>query len=131
MKIEKFMCDVTRALLKGKNVHFWKQDNKTCITFNGIFAMIVPNNIFNCEISQIQPFDWYEYTKPCKDTKELKVSGKDMLRVIEANGKKIYLNEKYVKYFDNPEFFTNGKGGIAIKERGNVVGIIMEVRVNE
>lgn len=42
MKLEKFMCEVTKALVKDKRVMFWEYGDKVVISHDGYFAMIIP-----------------------------------------------------------------------------------------
>ena len=43
MKLEKFMCEVTKALVKDKRVMFWEYDDKVVISHDGYFAMFILN----------------------------------------------------------------------------------------
>ena len=59
MKLEKFMCDVTKTLIKGTSkqiatpVLFGKYGDSSVISFNRYFAMIVPEsqNVFKHDIN--------------------------------------------------------------------------------
>lgn len=39
MKLEKFMCEVTKALVKDKRVMFWEYGDKVVISNDGYFAI--------------------------------------------------------------------------------------------
>lgn len=46
MKLEKFMCDVTKALVKGDRVAFRRCGNdRLFITVNGYFGIIIPEDV--------------------------------------------------------------------------------------
>ena len=45
MKIEKFMTEATKALVRDKRVLFWEYGDKVVISNNGYFAMIIPKQI--------------------------------------------------------------------------------------
>ena len=51
MKIEKYMVETTKALLKEKRVMFWNYEDSVVISNDGYFAMVVPREkfIFNAE----------------------------------------------------------------------------------
>lgn len=54
-----------------------------------------------------------------------------LLSVFEKNGENIYVNTKYLKFFEEHAiFFQESKLGlIAVVENGNIVGAIMPVRI--
>lgn len=131
MKLEKFMCEVTKALMKDKRVMFWEYGDKVVISHDGYFAMIIPKtrNIFNGELSSCYqiPYDWY--THKLKDTWQLKKIGKTTVHIFETDkGKKIQVNEKYLKFFDEyAEFYGEQGHAVIVSEDGGKTpcGIIM------
>ena len=135
MKLEKFMCEVTKALVKDKRVMFWEYGDKVIISHDGYFAMIIPNirNIFNRDPHngyQI-PYDWYAHK--LKDTWQLKKIGKETVHVFETDkGEKIQVNEKYLNYFDtrSAEFYGEQGTAIFVSEDGGKTpcGIIMPIK---
>ena len=132
MKVEKFMCEVTKAILNDKRVRFWEYGDKVIISPNGFFAMIIPKirNIFNHEISKNHPIpcDWNSHK--LKDTAELKKIDKKTVRIFETDeGKKVQVDEKYLNYFDKySDFYGNSpKTPVYIKENGVLCGIIMPI----
>ena len=86
MKLEKFMCEVTKALVRDKRVMFWEYGDKVVISHDGYFAMIIPNirDIFNRDPHngyQI-PYDWYAHK--LTDTGQLKLSITDFVKFLQS-----------------------------------------------
>ena len=135
MKLEKFMCEVTKALVKDKRVMFCEYGDKLVISPDGYFDMIIPKtrNIFNREFSngyQI-PYDWYSHK--LTDTGQLRKIDKTMARIFETDkGEKVQVNEKYLNYFDSrfAEFYGEQKSPVFVSEDGGKTpcGIIMPIR---
>ena len=134
MKLEKFMCEVTKALVRDKRVVFWEYGDKVVITHNGYFAMIIPKNrnIFNGEFSKScpVPYDWYSHK--LTDTGQLKKVGKETVNIFETDkGEKVQVCEKYLNYFDPrfAEFYGEYKTPVIVSEDGGKTpcGIIMPI----
>lgn len=134
MKLEKFMCEVTKALVKDKRVMFWEYGDKVVISHDGYFAMIIPKirNIFNREFSNCYkiPYDWYAHK--LKDTRQLRKIGGTTVYIFETDeGKIIQVNEKYMNYFDLrfAEFYGEQGTAIFVSEDGGKTpcGIIMPI----
>lgn len=51
MKIERYMVETAKALLKEKNVAFWEYEDSIVVSNDSYFAMFVPREkfIFNAE----------------------------------------------------------------------------------
>lgn len=135
MKLEKFMCEVTKALVKDKRVMFWEYGDKVVISHDGYFAMIIPKirNIFNRELSNCYqiPYDWYAHK--LKDTGQLRKIGETTFHIFETDkGEKIQVNEKYLNYFDKrfAEFYGEQNKAVFVSEDGGKTpcGIIMPIR---
>ena len=117
MKLEKFMCEVTKALVRDKRVMFWEYGDKVVISHDGYFAMIIPKirNVFNREFSKCYqiPYDWYAHK--LKDTGQLRKIGKETVHVFETDkGEQVQVNEKYLNYFDSRSAAFYGEQGTAI-----------------
>ena len=134
MKLEKFMCEVTKALVKDKRVMFWEYGDKVVISHDGYFAMIIPKtrNIFNGEISKScpVPYDWYSHK--LTDTLLSTTIDKATVHIFETDkGEKIQVNEKYLNYFDtqSAEFYGEYKTPVIVSEDGGKTpcGIIMPI----
>ena len=133
MKLEKFMCEVTKAILKDKRVVFWEYCDRVVISYNGLFAMIISKqrNIFNHEISKNHPIpcDWN--SDKLKDTEQLRKIGKTTVHIFETeNGEKVQIDEKYLNYFDGcAEFYGKHKTAVIVSEDGgkNPCGVIMPI----
>lgn len=132
MKLKKFMCDVTSALLMEKNVIFWEYCEKVIISYDGYFAMAIPKsrNIFNHEFSTGRPIpcDWDSHK--LKDTTEIKMIGKKIIRIFETDkGEKVQVYEKYLDYFDgDSEFYGNSpKNPVYVRNVFGLCGMIMPI----
>ena len=134
MKLEKFMCEVTKALVRDKRVMFCEYGDKLVISPNGYFAMIIPNtrNIFNGKIfkSCPVPYDWYSHK--LTDTGQLRKIGKETVHIFETDkGEKVQVNKKYLDYFEPrfSEFYGEQNTAVFVSENGGKTpcGIIMPI----
>lgn len=132
MKLEKFMTEVTKAILKDKKVVFWEYGDRVVITHDGFFAMIIPKirNIFDYEFSKGSPIpsDWDG--NKLKGTSELKKIGKKTVRIFETEkGEKVQVDEKYLNYFNEyADFYGNSpKSPVYVEENGVLCGMIMPI----
>lgn len=134
MKLEKFMCEVTKALVRDKRVMFWEYGDKVVISHDGYFAMIIPKirNVFNGEISKScpVPYDWYSHK--LTDTLLSTMIGKTIAHIFETDkGEKVQVNEKYLNYFDtrSAEFYGEQGTAVFVSENGGKTpcGIIMPI----
>nr|DAG57634.1 MAG TPA: hypothetical protein [Caudoviricetes sp.] len=135
MKIEKFMCDVTKALVNEKRVHFMHCGNDVFISTDGYFGMILPENlnIFNHEIRgnfEI-PRDWEEYRMKALPMSEY--HGKKLCRVFQpvSGNWTTLIDEKFLKYFDMcvAQFYqTKENGCVFVRESENICAVVMPIR---
>lgn len=136
MKIEKFMCDVTKALVKGDRVAFRRcGKDKLFITVNNYFGIIIPEdvNIFRHAILSPWeiPADWN-----CHEIKSMlvaEVDGKRLLRVFKGKFGETRLDDKFLKYFSNDAkaYQTKENGCVYISEGGTLCGVIMPIVKSE
>lgn len=87
MKIEKYMLETAKAMLKEKNVMLWEYEDSIVVSNDGYFAMFVPREkfIFNAEphgtFMGKLPRNWecneIRYTDVCEQ------HGKKLCRVLE------------------------------------------------
>ena len=135
MKLEKFMCEVTKALVRDKRVMFWEYGDKVVISHDGYFAMIIPKirNVFNREFYKCYqiPYDWYAHK--LSDTGQLRKIRKETINIFETDkGEKVQVKEKYLNYFDLrfAEFYGEQGRGVFVSEDGGKTpcGIIMPIR---
>lgn len=141
MKIEKYMVETTKALLKEKKVAFWNYEDSIVVSNDGCFAMFVPSEkfIFNAEpkgtFAGMLPRDWQCHEIRNTDTFER--LGKKLCRVLEpASGKwKTLIDEKFLKYFDvytNIKFYQpHEKAAVVATEGGKLCAIIMPIVKSE
>lgn len=141
MKIEKYMVETTKALLKEKKVMFWEYEDSVVISNDGCFAMFVPREkfIFNAEpkgtFTGMLPRDWECHEMRNTDTFER--LGKKLCRVLEpVSGKwKTLIDEKFLKYFDmhtSIKFYQPyQKAAVVATEGGKLCAIIIPIVKSE
>lgn len=137
MKIEKYMLETAKALLKEKKVMFWEYEDSIVVSNDGYFAMFVPREkfIFNAEpkgtFAGTILRDWQCHEMRYRDT--LERHGKKLCRVLEspAGGWKTLIDEKFLKYFDmntDVKFYQPyEKAGVVATEGGKVCAVIMPI----
>lgn len=141
MKIEKYMLETAKALLKEKKVAFWNYEDSIVISNDGCFAMFVPREkfIFNAEpkgtFAGMLPRDWQCHEMRNTDTFER--LGKKLCRVLEpVSGKwKTLIDEKFLKYFDmhtSIKFYQPyQKAAVVATEGGKLCAIVMPIMKRE
>lgn len=141
MKIEKYMLETAKALLKEKKVAFWNYEDSIVISNDGCFAMFVPREkfIFNAEpkgtFAGMLPRDWECHEMRNTDTFER--LGKKLCRVLEpVSGKwKTLIDEKFLKYFDmhtSIKFYQPyQKAAVVATEGGKLCAIVMPIMKRE
>lgn len=141
MKIEKYMLETAKALLKEKNVAFWEYEDSVVISNDGCFAMFVPREkfIFNVEpkgtFAGMLPRDWEFHEMRYTDTFEQ--HEKKLCCVLESvSGKwKTLIDEKFLKYFDmgtNIRLYQPyEKAAVVATEGGKLCAIIMPIVKSE
>lgn len=141
MKIEKYMLETAKALLKEKEVMFWEYEDSIVISNDGCFAMFVPREkfIFNAEPHETfmgkLPRNWecneMRYTNACEQC------GKKLCRVLEpVSGKwKTLIDEKFLKYLDvdtHIKFYQPyEKAAVVATECGKLCAVIMPIVKHE
>lgn len=141
MKIEKYMVETTKALVKEKKVMFWEYEDSIVISNDGCFAMFVPREkfIFNAEphgtFTGRIPHDWESHEMRNTDTFEQR--GKKLCRVLKSpvGGCKTLIDEKFLKYFDvytDIKFYQPyEKAAVVVTEGGKLCAIIMPIVKSE
>lgn len=141
MKIEKYMVETTKALLKEKKVMFWEYEDSVVISNDGCFAMFVPREkfIFNVEpggtFAGMLPRDWQCHE--IRNTDTFKQLGKKLCRVLESpsGGWKTLIDEKFLKYFDvytDIKFYQSyEKAAVVATEGGKLCAVIMPIVKSE
>lgn len=149
MKLEKYMLETAKALLKEKKVTFWEYEDSIVVSNDGYFAMFVPREkfIFNAEpkgtFAGMIPCDWQchemRYTDVCEQryTNIYNRGEKKLYHVLESvSGKwKTLIDEKFLKYFDmntNVKFYQPyEKAAVVATEGGTLCAIIMPIVKSE
>lgn len=141
MKIEKYILETAKSLLKEKKVMIWEYEDSLVVSNDGYFAMFVPREkfIFNAEphgtFTGRLPRNWecneIRYTDVCEQ------HGKKSCRVLEpVSGKwKTLIDEKFLKYFDmntDVKFYQPyEKAAVVVTEGGKLCAIIMPIVKSE
>lgn len=141
MKIEKYILETAKSLLKEKKVMIWEYEDSLVVSNDGYFAMFVPREkfIFNAEphgtFAGKLPRNWecseMRYTNACEQR------GKKLCRVLEpVSGKwKTLIDEKFLKYFDmhtNIKFYQPyEKAAVVATEGGKLCAVIMPIVKSE
>lgn len=141
MKIEKYMLETAKALLKEKKVMLWEYEDSIVVSNDGYFAMFVPREkfIFNVEprvtFTGKIPRDWQCHEMRNTDT--FKQHEKKLCHVLESiSGKwKTLIDEKFLKYFDmntKIKFYQPyEKAAVVVTEGGKLCAIIMPIVKSE
>lgn len=135
MKIEKYMLETAKALLKEKKVLFLGDEESVVVSNDGYFAMVVPRGkfIFNAEIhgtfTGMIPRDWesheMRYTDACKQV------GETLCRVLKSpsGGWETLIDEKFLKYFNMNtvvKFYQPAeRSAVVVTEGGKLCAVIM------
>lgn len=141
MKIEKYMLETAKALLKEKKVMLWEYEDSIVVSNDGYFAMFVPREkfIFNAEprrtFTGMIPRDWesheMRYTAICEQRE------KTLCRVLEpvSGGWKTLIDEKFLKYFDahtRIKFYQPyEKAAVVATEGGKLCAVIVPIVKSE
>lgn len=125
MKIEKYLTETAKALLKakdGKKPLFYDIDeNNVFIANNNYMGIVIPKsyNIFNEDIKTTKMFN------PSGD--ETKKTGKMFVKnkmVFWEMDNGLGINDKFLKYFDDDATFLCAGSLFKVFEHGVFVGII-------
>lgn len=150
MNYSKAQKEIFNALLRGDRVGgFQCDDDNFFVTVGGCFGYIFPVRTiqFNTQkIAIMKPIDINSLVNPeneLKLTLEFRAESsfsRRMYRILKADGKRVYVNDKFLSCFQNPRFFqerANNIGPIIVSENANPkrenipVGIVLPVRIND
>lgn len=148
MNYDKAQKEVFNALVRGDRVCGYKfDDDHFFVTTDGYMGYIFPNNLiqFNtAKITNIQPIAVITEPTPeneLKLTLDFKAEGftkGKMYRRLKADGKDVYVNDKFLACFQNARFYQqkdSPHGLITVTERLNPrgkdlpVGVILPVKI--
>lgn len=147
MNIIKAQKDVFAALVSGQRVcKFAVDDTHTFVTPDGAHGWVFPNELIAFNLEKIPAFNAIPTRELITEENELKITcelrymsyeNKRLLRKL-SNTYDVYVQEKFLKYFQNPKFYQ-AKGDkakqIIVAETFNKsaspepVGIVLPVRV--
>ena len=141
MKIKKVYDEIIKASLNNEKaiIFLGKLEDKIAVSTDGFIMYFVPEKDFIFDIEKILRgrgrFNAKELTKDEPKAKPISKTG-EMAELLGKIAVKIgdkWVNEKYLKAFENPEFKTtdNYIEPIYVYEKGELVGLIMPIRVRD
>lgn len=141
MKIKKVYDEIIKASLNNEKaiIHLGKIEDKIAISTDGFIMYFVPEKDFIFDAEKIlrgrSKFNANELTKDEPKAKPIGKTGemKELLGKIAVKIGDKWINEKFLKVFENPEFKTtdNYIEPIYVYEKGELVGLIMPIRVRD
>ena len=141
MKIKKVYDEIIKASLNNEKaiIFLGKLEDKIAVSTDGFIMYFVPEKDFIFDIEKILRgrgrFNAKELTKDEPKAKPISKTG-EMAELLGKIAVKIgdkWINEKFLKVFENPEFKTtdNYIEPIYVYEKGELVGLIMPIRVRD
>ena len=148
MNIIKAQKTIFNALLSGKQVRRCEHDkDNVFITVDGIIAYVLPYSVLQVNLDRIKEMrnqiDTLSIVKEeniFRLTREMliKEHPKELYRKLTNGDRNVFINQKYLEYFQNPKFYQKEKNqmvvvteDISVTRKNVIVGIIMPVRVEE
>ena len=138
MKINKIYKHVFDAIIKGKPRMFNLDDDYVFITPDGFYGFVFAKKAvpFNLEMieerkEKLDLSSIVQKENLCKLTNYYATpERKSLARILKNNDRKIYINQKYLQYFeDYTEFYQKDNLQIVVAvENGQIVGGLMPIR---
>lgn len=141
MNIIQSQKEILNAMLKGDRLaKFYIDEKSVFITPNGFYGFVFPVSTLQINVDRIATVNSIcLHQIVCDDnqlklTNELRESGHALLRVLKRESNEIYVNTKYLRWFQNPKFYQEKdkpQSAIVITECGSdeIVGVVMPVRI--
>ena len=141
MKIKKVYDEIIKASLNNEKaiIHLGKTEDKIAISTDGFIMYFVPEKDFIFDIEKILrgrgSFNAKELTKNETNAKTVSKTG-EMAELLGKIAVKIgdkWVNEKYLKAFENPTFKTtdNYIDPVYVYEDDELVGLVMPIQSGE
>ena len=141
MKLKKVYDEIIKASLNNEKViiHLGKIEDKIAISTDGFIMYFVPEKDFIFDAEKIlrgrSKFNANELTKDEPKAKPIGKTGemKELLGKIAVKIGDKWVNEKYLKAFENPTFKTadNYIDPVYVYEDDELVGLVMPIRVRD
>lgn len=143
MNINKAQKDIFNCLLKGERAgQFEVDENRIFITPNGFYGFVLPKVALQINVEKIQPmtkFIDFNSVLSTENAVELTDECKIVTRPIKkyaiklkGNEKTVYVNEKYLQYYQNPHFYYDNNLVVVTEKTARdtetVVGVILPIR---
>lgn len=123
MNFIKAQKEIFNSMLKGNNVRkFEMNENEVFITPDGFHGFVIPYSLIQINLEKISKVNHFHYENIIKEenllrmTRELLIDDfpKKFLRKLTNGKRDIYVNEKYLECFQNPDFYNAGNYGMVI-----------------
>lgn len=148
MNINKAQKDIFNHLLRGDCVmKFEFDENNVFITPTGYYGFVIANTLLQVNPARIpemkQKLDIKNVVceeNICKLTDECKLifhPRKTYAIKLTHGGENVFVNERFLQYFQNPKFYYNAKSKLLVLTeevrtgQENIVGVICPMRVQE
>lgn len=120
---------------------YWIDENKYFVTGDGFHGFVFPKEVIAFDIKRVNEtkrlFDFDDALKEeneLRETDNFKLVGGKMMRVfIHHDGRCVYINNQFLKHFQNAKYYQAKESGQALvyeEIRGNIfpVGVVMPIR---
>lgn len=137
---------IFKALIRGERVcRFDVDDSHVLITPDGFKGWIFPNDILAINVEKIMQMKPLEITSVIIPANKLKTTldfrlvsqtSKDLLRKLDKGKKAIWVRDKFLQLFQNPEYYQNACNPIShivvtekVRGKETPVGVVLPVRI--
>ena len=145
MKYVKYQQDLLKELLSDKPIrgYIGHEDENVLVTMDGCLMVSIPDCLRYLDVQRtrekLKPFDgkvsrlYDEYgSKPASRTGLALVQEKKNLVQIKNEEAEAWVDEKLLRYFENPTFLIRSQvHAVGVYEGERFVGIVMPVRKKE
>ena len=140
MKEIKVQQDVLALAQTPNRVRFGRlKDSRMGVTIDGIAAYIIYSDNVFLDTTKFQTIDLQKIFDDIYNAKDIVPTGvsilklKDTLKEFKNDDTTAYFNEKLFKYFDSKKKLTYSyhKNKLFVFENGELVGLVLETRVNK
>ena len=140
MKEIKVQQDVLALAQTPNRVRFGRlNEGRMGVTIDGIAAYIIYSDNVFLDTTKFQTIDLQKIFDDIYNAKDIVPTGvsifklKDTLKEFKTDDTTAYFNEKLFKYFDSMKKLTYSyhKNKLFVFENGELVGLVLEIRVNK
>lgn len=140
LKIQQNLLKAVDAKHKSFNTYYCVTEDKVWVIPEGVWMMGIPKNLFYLDVDKIwkdiQPFkietlfkDTWNLKSAVDSKSIIQVTNKMNLHKFVVDNEEVYINEKYLKFFDPDARFEgrNRKAPLYVYENDELVGLITPV----